>query len=109
VTASLRADRPRLVRHLGFGVSLVIGLGIAAFIYLVLAISECLPRDGSAEMQVCDAIKRRDFWLYPVLLSVSVAASLWLHLRGAAGTWLLAITSGLTAAIALMVVNALSG
>lgn len=101
--------RPALIRHIVFSACLAIGLLSAAFIYLILAISECLPRDGSAAMQACDTIKQRDAWLYPVLLSVSVAASLWLHLRGAVGTWLLAITSGLTAAIALMVINALSG
>ena len=105
----MRADRPQLVRHIGFGVALAAGLGIAGFIYVVLAVSECLPRDGSAEMQACDAIKQRDFWLYPVLLTIALAGSLVLHWRGAVGTWLLAITSGLAAAIALMIINALSG
>lgn len=95
------------MRHLGFGVSLIGGFGLAGFIYAILAVNECLPRDGSAEMRACDAIKRRDFWLYPVLVGLSAAGSIVLHWRGAVGTWLVALTTGLNAAIALMVINAL--
>ncbi len=97
------------MRHIGFGVSLIGGLGLAGFIYLVLAIGECLPRDGSAEMVACDATKQQEAWLYPLLFVIAVTGSLILHWRGAVGAWLAALTSGLIAAVMLMVVNALSG
>ena len=97
------------MRHIGFGMGLLTGIGIAGLIYLVLAVGECLPRDQSAAMHACEAIKRRDFWLYPVLFLISATGSVTLHLRGATGSWLLAATSGLIAAVALMLVNAFTG
>ena len=109
MTTPLLRDGARLIRHLGFAMALLVGLGLASLIYLVLALSECLPRDGSAEMQACDAIKRRDFWLFPVLVGLSAAGSILRHWRGAVGTWLVALTSGLIAAMMLMVINALLG
>jgi hypothetical protein len=108
VTGEWLRGHSRLARIPGFGVSLAIGLAIAAILYLLLAIGECLPRDGSAEMHACEAIRRRDVRLYPVLLGTSVMGSVWLHWRGAVGTWLVALTSGLIAAVMLMTINALS-
>lgn len=107
--ASPEQPRSRLWRHAGFGFSLLIGLGLAALVYLFLAISECLPRNGSPEMLACDAIKRREAWLYPALLAVSVTGAITLHIRGAARSWLMAMASGLMAAVALTVINALTG
>jgi hypothetical protein len=49
----------------------------------------------------------KEYVMQPLIIALS--GSLVLHWRGAVGTWLLAITSGLAAAIALMVINALSG
>jgi hypothetical protein len=95
-----------LRQHIGFSIALLVGLFIAALVYLMLAIGECLPRDGSAQMQACDAIKRRDAWLYPVLFMASAGGSIVMHLRRASLALLLAATSGMIAAAALMLVNA---
>jgi hypothetical protein len=109
VTGARRPDRARLIRHIGFGTVLLGGVAVAGFIYLILAISECLPRDGSAEMLACDATKQREAWLFPLLFVLSAAGSIVLHWRGAAGAWLVAVASGVIAAIALIVINALLG
>ena len=85
------------------------GVVIAGLIYLVLVISECLPRDDSLAMLACEAVKQRDFWLYPVLLTISLAGCIALYLRGAVGSWLVAMTAGLHAAVALTLINALLG
>lgn len=98
--------RPRLRQHIGFSIALLVGFFIAALVFLILAIGECLPRDDSAQMQACEAIKRRDVWLYPVLFMASAGGSIVMHLRSASLALLFAVTSGLIAAAALMVVNA---
>lgn len=95
------------MRHLGFGAALLGGVVIAGFIYLILAVGECLPRDESTEMLACDATKQREAWLYPLLFVLSAAGSIVMHLRGAAGAWLVALASSLIAAVALMVINPL--
>ncbi|AOL95364.1 hypothetical protein BG023_112452 [Porphyrobacter sp. LM 6] len=96
----------RWKRHIVFGLAFLAGFLVAASIYLILAIGECIPRDGSAQMHACDAIKRRDFWLYPLLFAATAGGSIAMHWRGVSLASLCAATSGLVAAVALMLANA---
>lgn len=100
------SDRPTVTRHIAFGAALMAGFAMATFIYLFLAMGECLPRDDSAQMLACDAIKRRDFWLFPTLWLITLACGIYRHVRMQGGAAMLALGSAILAWIALGLINA---
>ncbi|MDH4744135.1 hypothetical protein OMP43_08915 [Sphingomonas sp. CBMAI 2297] len=88
----------------------VTGALAAAFILFgFLALGECLPRDGGAAMQACDAAKQREFWLYPALVIVSLAAAARLHAARPARGLALAVASPLLGMILLVSIERLVG
>jgi hypothetical protein len=88
-----------------FAVCSLIGLFSAAFIFAVLAMMECLPRDGSPSMHACDVAKEREFWLYPLLLVISLATAAWLQMRGPVWGKILAALAGVTALCVLILIE----
>ena len=90
-----------------FGLCSLIGLVSAALLFAFLAVSECLPRDGSVSMLACDAEKKREFWLYPLLFAVSLAAATWLERKGRLRGKLLAATAGIVAMCMLLLIERL--
>lgn len=100
------SDHPIFTRHIAFGAALIAGFVLATLIYFFLAMGECLPRDGSAQMLICDAIKRRDFWLFPTLWLIAVGYGVYRHVRIQSGAAMLALGSAILAWIALGLINA---
>jgi hypothetical protein len=92
------AQRPSWAR---FALAAAGGLVLALAIYMGMALSECLPRDDSAAMRACDIAKAREFWLYPLLVLVSLTLSIWLHARGSRWGIALALGGAMIVAIAL--------
>lgn len=83
----------------------LVGLLIAFLIFVMFGIGECLPRDGSAHMQMCDAAKWRFFWLYPSAVVSIVIASALLHAVGFRWARVLALASGLAGIAAVAVLR----
>ncbi|PWG01434.1 hypothetical protein DF286_00015 [Sphingosinicella humi] len=83
----------------------LVGLALAFLVFLGLAMGECLPRDESSAMHACDAAKQREFWLYPLLVLLSVAAAIWLEVRGSPFGRIVAALSGIIAFCALYLVE----
>jgi hypothetical protein len=55
---------------------------IAFLIFLMLALGECLPRDGSAAMRACDAGKHFEVRALPLLELLALAGGLLAALKG---------------------------
>jgi magnesium-transporting ATPase (P-type) len=85
------------------------GLLIAFLIFVVSAMGECLPRDGSTHMQVCDGEKRRFFRLYPTVVFSIVIVSAWLQAAGIRWARVLALFSGLVGIAAMWILLSLIG
>lgn len=90
-----------------FGLCGLVGLASAALLFAFLAVSECLPRDGSVSMHSCDAEKQREFWLYPLLFVVSLAAAAWLERKERLWGKLLAATAAVVAMCILLLIERL--
>ncbi|MBH0112270.1 hypothetical protein I5E68_04785 [Novosphingobium sp. YJ-S2-02] len=86
---------------------IAIGLAIAYFVFAMLAMGECLPRDGSVEMQTCDAVKRREFWLYPCLVGALLIVATWAQIRGAVWGRMIGLICGVAAAMLLVLIEAI--
>ncbi len=87
----------------------IAGLTAAFFVFMMLAMGECLPRDGSEAMHSCDTIKQREFWLYPTLVLCLIVAATWLQMKQRRIGLLVALASGLVGTMALWLIEALTG
>jgi hypothetical protein len=85
------------------------GLLIAFLIFVASAMGECLPRDGSTHMQVCDDEKQRFLWLYPTVVLSIVIVSAWLQAAGNRWARVLALFSGLVGIAAMWILLPLIG
>jgi hypothetical protein len=92
-----------------FVATTIAGLTVAFFVFVILAMGECLPRDGSGMMQVCDTTKQREFWLYPALAIALVVIAIWLQVNGRRSGRLIALGSGLAGAVVLWVAEMFIG
>ena len=90
-----------------FVASSIAGLLLAFFVFAMLAMGECLPRDGSKLMHACDVTKEREFWLFPALVMFMMAIATWVQFNARRLSHAIALTCGLTGAIALWLVEAL--
>ena len=72
----------------------------------MLAMGECLPRDGSLETQICDVEKNREFWLYPLLVGSLIVLAAVVELRGKPWGKILGAASGLLSFLALIIIEA---
>jgi hypothetical protein len=88
-----------------FAVCSLIGLSSAVLIFAVLAMMECLPRDGSPLMHACDLVKRREVWLYPLLLAMFLSLAVWLQMRGHVWGNVLGALSGVAALCLLILIE----
>ena len=96
--------------HWGMFATAVIGaLGAGFVLFGLLALGECLPRDGSAAMQACDIEKQREFWLYPALMILSLGAGARLHAARPIPGLALAIASPLLSLVLLLTIGRLVG
>ena len=87
----------------------LVGLLIAFLIFVIFGIGECLPRDGGTHMQVCDAAKRRFFWLFPSAVVSIVIASALLHALGFRWARVVALASGFLGIAAVAISRSLFG
>lgn len=92
-----KPDRPK--SWWAFAGLTLIGLIVAFIIFVMFGIGECLPRDGSAHMQTCDAAKRRFFWLYPSAVACIVVFAAVLHAHSFRWARMTALASGFTAIV----------
>ena len=75
-------------------------------VFLALALGECLPRDGSAQMTACDLEKAREIWVYPLLVIVLMALAIVAELERKIWAKALVGASGLLALAILFLVEA---
>lgn len=101
-----KTTRPSWLR---FAAAVLAGLGLTVAVVMGLAMGECLPRDASATMHACDAAKQREFWLFPLLLLVTLVLAVWLQMRGSRWGQGLALAGAMIAAMAMMGIEWLIG
>ena len=99
----MKGRNPR-TRWIVFAACELVGLVFAAFLFMGLAMSECLPRDGSPGMNACDITKQREFWLFPTLVAVWIGLATVLEVRRSTMGKVLATLSGVMALCSLAVV-----
>lgn len=111
LSLSMAAARTKSERSgwISFIIMMIAGLTAAFFVFIMLAMGECLPRDGSDAMHTCDTIKQREFWLYPTLVFCLIVVATWLQMKQRRIGLLVALASGFVGAIVLWLVEALMG
>jgi hypothetical protein len=58
-------------------------------------------------MHACDAAKEREFWLYPVLVVLTLSIATWLKVRRSSWATILAMLSGLAPFFILIAIGQL--
>ena len=77
----------------------------ALVIFGILAMAECLPRDGSLKMIACDIEKQREFWLYPLIVFGAIILAACAEIRGKTWGKTLSAASGVIALIILLMIG----
>tara|TARA_R110001606_G_scaffold358205_1_gene509780 strand:- start:4446 stop:4778 length:333 start_codon:yes stop_codon:yes gene_type:complete len=97
----------KLLGWVTFFATVLAGLVFAFLVFALLAMGECLPRDDSISMHACDAIKQREFWLYPALVTTLLGIAAWLQNSGQRVGHAIALTCGFTGVMMLWMIEAL--